>query len=122
MDQHTDHDSLTHPQERLRLDDHLFERLPPVLEKAPDLVVASMCSYELRFQLDVWMRRSDENIPIPATGGLECGAKRLNVCVGHRPRSIPRPACAESEQRPAPGYQGFRGVGGTGFEPVTSCL
>src|SRR3954447_11459972 len=81
-------------QELLRLNGHLFECSPELSEEAANLLTPSIGPGNRiligRDQLEVGPRITERGIPVAAAYRVIYGAKRLDVCIRHRARSIPQ--------------------------------
>ena len=88
-------DDLIVPCEELRwLEGHLSERLRLFIEEPPDFLGTAICpgaeDSARRYPFEVRMSVGNSCIPIVSADRLVDNAQSLNVCLRHRPRSIPQ--------------------------------
>ena len=89
-----DDDLIAALEELLRLSHGFLERSELILKNALDFLTSAIRPTQgvnvRHLVFEVRMGCAKCGIPVSAIGGLVQGAKRLNVCLRHRPRSIPQ--------------------------------
>src|SRR5918994_7777204 len=87
------------------LDDHFLERLKHLVVEPLVFLGAAICTGERvtvgHLQFEVGMHPAKDPIPVSTADRLVSGAKRLKVCLRHRPPSIPLGLPSANGQRRA---------------------
>jgi hypothetical protein len=88
------HDSIIALEELFGFKEHFLERLSLIFKELPDFLRPAVRPGEGHLirclPFEVRMHSAKGAIPVTAVGGFVRSAKRLNICLRHRPRSIPQ--------------------------------